>query len=77
MLLFGAYSKVSDPGGCIYGGGRSKLTCYIYSSRVPHNSLFESRGVIVPPVDIKGRFLVVWSQKTVSYGRFPIFRAKM
>ena len=50
---------------------------YIYSSKGPHNSFFKSRGEIVIPVGIKGRVLVVWSQKRVYRLVFPIFRAKM
>ena len=33
-----------------------RSTCYIYSSRVPHNSFFASRGEIVACVGPKGRF---------------------
>ena len=50
---------------------------YIYLSRGSHNSFFESRGEIVSCVKVKGRFLVVWSQKTVYIFVFAGIRAKM
>ena len=67
-------SRVSDRG-AVYMA--AVVESHIYLSRGSHNSFFESRGGIVPCVGIKGRFLVVWSQKAVYIFVFAGIRAKM